>query len=107
MGGDITSTVSNIEFYDNIGLLFVYSGTPTGEFFVEGSINHVQDQNGNVTTVGNWVPIDLDPSAVASGAAGEILIDLNQLSFPWLRVRYARSSGTGTLDVYISGKSLT
>jgi hypothetical protein len=102
----LTSTVTNIQFLDNICIALNWTGTPVGTFAVEGSLDHEQDMHGNVTVAGNWVALTLPSSPVASGAAGSILIDMNQLSFPYIRVKYTNSSSTGTLTATIGGKQL-
>lgn len=107
MSGDLTSTITNIQYLDNIGLQLVFTGTPTGSFFVDVSIDHSQSPpTETVTNNGTWTPITFTSSPVASGAAGNIYIDLNQLSAPWLRVRYVRDSGSGTLNAYVAAKML-
>ena len=102
----ITSKVTNIERADNIGLQFNFTGTPVGVFSVEVSIDFAQDYLGNVTNAGNWVPVTLDPVPVASGSAGSVYLDLHLVSFPWIRVVYTKTSGSGTLNAYISTKML-
>jgi hypothetical protein len=100
----ITSAVSNIEFLDNIGLQLIFTGTPTGTFSVELSINYSQDQQGNVTNTGTWTPMTFSSTPVASGAAGSVYIDINQISAPWMRVKYTKTSGTGTLQGWLTAK---
>jgi len=100
----ITSAVSNIEFLDNIGLQLVFTGTPTGTFSVELSIDYQQDQQGNVINAGTWTPMSFSITPVASGAAGSVYIDINQISAPWMRVKYTKTSGTGTLQGYLTAK---
>lgn len=100
----ITSAVSNIEFLDNIGLQLIFTGTPTGTFSVELSIDYQQDQQGNVINAGNWTAMSFSSSPVASGAAGTVYIDINQISAPWMRVKYTKTSGTGTLQGYLTAK---
>lgn len=102
----ITSSVTNIQFLDNIGIQLDFTGTPTGTFQVQVSANHAQDEFGNVTVPGSWIPITLSPSPAASGSADSIYIDINQTSAPWIRVVYTRGSGTGVLNGYITGKLL-
>lgn len=107
MGADITSSPVNIKFLDNISIELDFTGTPTGTFQIQGSVSYNQSVPMNVQdNAGFWVPITLPTSPVASGAAGQILIDMNQLSFPWIRVVYVRTSGTGTLTGWISAKSV-
>lgn len=104
MSGNITSAVTNIEYVDNIGLQFNFTGSPTGTFAVEVSIDYARDAQGNVTNAGNWVPITFSSPPIASGAAGQVYIDMNQLSAPWIRSRYAATSGTGSLNAFITAK---
>lgn len=110
MAGNITSPVSNIEFMDNVGIQLNFTGSPVGNFQIQISIDYDQDNNGNVITQGNWVPITF-PSPISgenipTSSGSPIYIDLNQLSAPWVRVVYTRTSGTGTLNSFICGKML-
>lgn len=100
----ITSLVTGIQYLDNIAIELSFTGTPTGTFQVQGSLSYERDAQGNVTNAGQWTPLNLPQSPVASGASGVILIDLNQLSFPYIRVVYTRTSGSGTLNALIGGK---
>ena len=106
MTGNITSPATAIHFMDNIGVQLNFTGTPTGTFQVQVSIDYMQDQEGNIQNPGNWIPILLPQPAVASGGPGFIYIDLNELSSPWVRVVYVFTSGTGTLNSFITGKEI-
>jgi len=103
----LTSAVLEIQYLDDIGVQLNFTGTPTGTFQVQVSADHQQDAQGNVTTAGNWVPITFSSSPVASGAAGTVYLDIATLSAPYLRVVYTRVSGSGTLNVFATGKSLS
>lgn len=104
----LTSTVTNIEFLDNVGMQFnVVSGSPTGVWTIEVSADYIADQNGNVSSAGNWIAVNLPVSAaITSGSPANIYVDLNQLSAPWIRAKYTKGSGTGSLDAFIVGKML-
>lgn len=104
----VTSAVSNIEYLDNVGIQigFPTTGSPVGTFDVQVSIDYAQDANGNVTNTGNWVSLTLSPVPVANVSANQIYIDLNQLSSPWIRLLYTKTSGTGTFQAYICGKQV-
>lgn len=105
----ITSSVSNIQNLDNIGIQLNFTGTPNGTFFVQVSADYAQQVMGGVavvTNAGNWITVTLPTTPVASGSANQIYIDLNQLSAPWIRVQYTNTSGTGTLNAFITAKSL-
>lgn len=105
MSSSITSKVTNILNQDNVSIELSWTGTPNGSFAIQGSLTHAE-QNGNVTNVGTWTPITLPAAVVAVGSAGSALLDLNQLSFPWIRVVYTASSGSGSLTYSISGKQV-
>jgi hypothetical protein len=105
MAGNLTSAVTNIEFLDNIGVQFNFTGTPTGTFQVQVSADYSQDQQGNVLNAGNWIGL-LSVLPTASGSADSAYVDLNQLSAPWIRAIYTRTSGTGTLNAYIVAKQV-
>lgn len=106
MGGSLTSAVTSILNLDNIGLEFVWSAgsTPVGTISVEISIDYAQDTQGNITNAGTWVALALSPTPSVSGNSGSIYIDINQISAPWIRAKYTRTSGSGTLNSYICGK---
>lgn|SRR5574343_709044 len=106
MSGDVTSDPTNIQFLDNISIQLNFTGTPTGTFSVQGSLDYQQTSPFAKAATGNWIDLTLSPSPAASGSASQILLDLNQLSFPWIRVKYTRSSGSGTLNAFISGKAV-
>lgn len=102
----ITSSVTTIQYLDNIGVQLNFSGSPVGTFAIQVSADYKQDANGNVMNAGNWIPVTLSPAPVASGSPGQIYLDLNQLSSPYLRVVYTKTSGTGTLQGYVTGKEV-
>jgi hypothetical protein len=102
----LTSAVTSIQNLDNVGLQFSFTGTPTGTFSVEVSVDYSQDDKGNVTNVGHWVALALSPAPAASGAAASIYVDINQISAPWIRAKYTNISGSGTLNGFITAKRL-
>jgi hypothetical protein len=103
MASNVTSKVTNIQFLDNISVQANFTGTPTGTLNVQGSVDYSQDAQGNVINAGNWITITTNSP---SGSANQVLFDLNQLSFPYLRLQYVASSGSGTLNAYVSGKEV-
>jgi hypothetical protein len=95
MTGTVTSASIDIRWVDNVAFQFNFTGTPTGTFFIDGTIDN-----------SNWNALVLTPVPVASGSAGSILINLAELGFPYIRCRYVASGGTGSLDAWINFKSL-
>lgn len=98
----LSTPVTAIEFLDNIGIQFNWTGSPNGTMAVQGSVDYNQDNNGNVMSAGHWTTL-----LSASTAAGSpIYMDFNQLSCPWIRAIYTKTSGTGTLQAWVSAKML-
>jgi len=107
MAADVTSSVTNIQFLDNIGIqVNVLSGTPTGTLQVQVSADHEQDTEGNVIVAGNWVDLVPAQQAITAGAPAQTYFDLNQLSAPWIRLKYNHTSGSGSMDAFITAKML-
>lgn len=111
----VTSSVTNIQFLDDIGLQLNWTGSPVGTFAIQVSADHAQDYNGNVTVAGNWVPLLLSywsGSAMVTGytiptsLGSPIYLDLALLSAPWIRIVYTKGSSTGTLNAFITAKVL-
>lgn len=110
MSANVTSSILEIEFLDNIAIQLNFSGTPTGTFQVQVSLDYNPGTGGTVLNAGTWTALNLedfnqDPP-VASGSSGSIIIDLNQLSIPYLRVVYVAGSGSGTLNAFAFGKTV-
>lgn len=103
----VASTITNIQGMDNLGIqVHIASGTASGTFDVQISADHVEI-NGVVTTVGNWVSLGSTYTAtVTSGSPADIYFDLNQLSAPYIRLLYTKTSGTGTFNAFIVGKMI-
>lgn len=102
----IVSAVTNIQMLDNIGIQFNFTSAPTGDFTVDVSTDYAQDTYGNVTNAGNWIPITLSPAPAAAGAAGNIFINITEISAPWMRQTYTSTlleSGSITLVADVAG----
>lgn len=92
----ITSSTYPVVNLDNMGLQVIWTGTPTGTLTVNCSVDGV------TFTALTFSPALTQPT----GSAGNILIDLNQLPFPFLNVAYVNASGTGVLNVWLFGKDV-
>ncbi len=104
MTANITSSVTNIAYLDNIGVQFNFTGAPVGAFLVQVSADYNEDTQKNVINPGSWTPLTLSPAPTASGSAATIYVDINQLSAPWIRSAYTATSGSGVLSTYVTGK---
>lgn len=113
----LTSSVTSIQFLDDIGIQFNWSGSPVGNFRVQVSADHDQDamSPANVTVAGNWVPllftywngsIFVTSYDIPTSLGSSIYLDLALLSAPWIRIIYTNTSGSGVLDAFITAKTL-
>ena len=101
MSGNITSPVTTISWQDNIVYQANITGSPVGVLNVETS----SDYNTLTANAGNWVTLGTSYQATVNGAE-TIVYDLQQLGPCYVRLKYTRTSGTGSMDVYISGKEI-
>ncbi|MBK8455612.1 MAG: hypothetical protein IPL34_20240 [Thiofilum sp.] len=106
MSGTITSPVTVVQFLDNISIQLNFTGTPDGTFEVQVSDDYLADGFGNVQVAGTWIALPLTGNPIAAGVADQIMIDLNQLPMPNVRVVYTPTASTGLLDMYITGKEI-
>lgn len=100
MGASFTSAPFSVEKYLRIGIEILATGTPTGDVTVQVS----NDYNPNISgSTANWfdMPLALTPLA---GAVQDYIIDIQVVSFPWMRINYTRVSGTGTANATITAK---
>lgn len=103
----VASSITNISYMDNLGIqVNILTGTASGTFDVQVSADHVE-VNGNVTIAGNWVSLgNTYQATVTSGSPANIYFDLNQLSSPFIRLLWTKTSGTGTFNAFIVGKMI-
>lgn len=107
LAAGFSSTPTDIRYLDNVSIqLNTTTANAVGTFSVEGSLDYQkgQDDASAAANSGTWVTIVSAPPL--AGANVNTLLDLNQLSFPYVRVTYTRTSGTGTVDMYISAKEV-
>lgn len=92
----IYSNILDISHYDNFGVEFNWTGTPTGTLSVLAS-NSGQ----------NFYSITFSPSLISpAGSASGFLLNLNQFPWKYILLEYVNSSGSGSLSAYGQGKAL-
>ncbi len=104
MGSSITSAPQQLTEMAMACIQAVFTGTPNGTFKLQVSTTHKQDAQGNIITEGTWT--DYTGSSQAIVAAGDFAWNLSTTPYPFVRLVYTRSSGTGTLNVTINGKGV-
>lgn len=101
MATSFNGPVHQIIESDLVCLQINYSGAPVGTLKVQGSLDQV-----------NWcdLPMIINGVLVTSIAIpanpSPIVIDIDGSALPFIRLVYTATSGTGTLDEYITYKRL-
>lgn len=92
MGADVTSTVKDISECTCVAVQGVWSAgsSPVGNMILQASLDDVTYS-------------DISTLAV-SGNSGSNLFNVDNPGYRYLRLFYDRTSGSGTLNVRISGK---
>lgn len=96
MGTNLTSAVQDLTEAFGYACHFIWTGSPVGDLITEGS-----NDPSVLTGSDNFCTID---SQAAGGIAGQHLLNVEFNRYKFVRVRYVRTSGTGTLDAFISAK---
>ena len=96
MGGSVTSGAIPIDRLDNVGIQLQWTGTPTGDFYVDGRVHDDAP----------WTELTLSTAVAAAGSASDALINLSGVPYQDLRLRYVRTSGTGSLNAWATAKQL-
>lgn len=102
MASSITSAAQPCQFQDNIGIQLAWTGDAVGDFTVEVSVDH----NPVTNTAGSWATLTLSSTIAAASVADNAYIEINQLSAPYIRVVFTRTSGTGVLNCHIAAKGV-
>ena len=104
----LTSAITAVQMVDNISYQFVFTGTPTGTFTIQVSADYAPGTGPNSEPInpGHWDTLPITPALLALGTDGSIFVDLNQMGCPWIRAVYTKTSGTGTVDMFITAKAI-
>lgn len=89
---------------DDLGIQINYStgSSPVGAFSIEASIDGT-----NYATVPVTISGTTTSTIAIPGNASPIIIEFDSVvAAPWVRVRYARTSGSATATVYTTSKRL-
>lgn len=90
----IYSQIIEVSRMDCSGIELTYTGTPTGNFEVFVSNSGI-----------NFYPLTFNPAlAQPSGSAGGYYINLSDMGFKYLLLKYTNASGSGVLTAYGQAK---
>ncbi len=106
MSTTITSDIVSLEQYFGYAIQAIYNGTSLdGTFVLQGSCDHQQDPEGNVTVAGNFTTITGTSTALVSASAGTILWNIADANYSYVQLVYTHASGdAGTLDAWCTKK---
>lgn len=111
MSGTITVSgpITDLMYKDSAAVSLNWSGTPTGTFFVNGSVDYnpgLPQSDGTINN-GTFTTLALSPAPVATGSGGssQILINMSPLAFRYMQISYTNSTGSGLLTGWICSKS--
>lgn len=105
MAATFTSIPFSVTLLDNLYLQMNCVGTPTGTFAVEVSGDY-RKVDGVVQNTGNWVALSLPQVPTCAGADIVLGVNIQLSGFPWVRLTYTRTGGTGTCDIWANGKMI-
>jgi hypothetical protein len=99
ISGDIKGTPIGVEYIDNVCVQVSYTGTASGTVSVQFSLDYDHHHIASAT----WTTVLTETLPTATSP---IYINLNQVAAPFMRVIYTKTGGTGTMDVWVSGKEI-
>jgi len=108
MASDITSLPTIIQRLPGISYDIAWTGTPTGTFQIQVSNTVTLNLDGTLQNAGNWTTLPTSSFSgtypVPAGSTSNGFIDVVGTEAYAVRIKYTRSSGTGTLTVLAAAK---
>lgn len=111
LGATFTTVPTVLQSISGVNYSVSWSGTtPVGTITIEASDDYVPDTDGSPNSSGTWNPVPLMINGVygttiaVSGNTGKGMIDIYGIAAYAVRFVYTRSSGTGTMNVVVTGK---
>lgn len=102
MSADITSSSTSVKNLDKASIRVTWDigGTPSGTLTVEAK----QQKKGSPDST--WFTVDMGSTITIDTSATEHQLIFNELPFTDIRLKYSRTSGTGTMNAVISAKTV-
>lgn len=85
----------------------VWDGSPVGDFTIETScdVGAIDPITGDPTGITNWV-FYAGSTQAAGGSTGMFTWRINSVPENWIRLKYTRTSGTGTVNARFNAKGV-
>jgi len=104
MTGNLASKPVDSALYGLVSIQAIWTGSPVGNFFIETSNDvGVLNPDGSVGGLVNWTTYT-GSLLVAGGVAGNWFWHIEDAGFKWVRLSYAFTSGSGTLNARVNQK---
>jgi hypothetical protein len=101
----ITSTATIIQKLSMVSYDVSWVGTsPVGTITVEVSNTYRENPDGSIKVAGNWTSVSLSASGAVSGNTGNGFLDIEATGAYAMRLKYTKTSGTGTLQATMCAK---
>lgn len=110
LAAGFTTTPTVVNTLDNCSYqIDVTTSNSTGSFTVEVSDNYgINLITNDVTSAGTWGTLPIGGTPTVAAANDIIQIDINQISFKAMRIRYTPTvAGTGTCAIKLLAKQLS
>lgn len=105
MSADIVSPPTITTLLSMVSYDISWAGTaPVGTITVEVSNSYSQNFDGSVRNPGTWNTVTLSDDADVSGGTGSGFVNIAGTAGYAIRLRYTATSGTGLMQVIVSGK---
>ena len=105
MAGDLTSAVTIIQKLSLISYSVSWAGSsPVGVMSVEVSNDYSKNSDGTVNNPGTWNALPLSGTTNVSGNSSTGFIDIELNAGYAIRLKYTRTSGTGTMQALVNAK---
>lgn len=104
MGASANSIAIPLEQEQLVSVQAVWSGAPVGDFTIETACDvGAFDPSGQPTGITNWNTYT-GSSQAAGGSSGVFTWRIRSIPDRWLRLKYTRTSGTGTVNARTNEK---
>ncbi len=107
LGASFNSSPVNIQYLDRVSIAInatATAGSANGTFALQGRVS--PSSGVQAGPAAEWGPLDIGGAITLTGADKNVLIDVIATGYVELRVIYTRSSGTGSVTIYVSAKEV-
>lgn len=101
LSSSFTANLPSTLQVDLVGIQLNYTGSPVGIIEVQGSLDNVNFSSMLLSVNGSSATSIAIPTNTSP-----IAIDLYGSAMPYLRIKYTRTSGTGSMDGFVTYKRL-